>query len=222
MLILSLLSCAGNLPLAGRSIQEAFNHDEGVVKLLKAVDRHDTKEAKRLVDSGVNVNTLGKDGATPLIWMLVRKNLPAMKLLLELGADPNQYEPNGVGTPVWLSAAGGRKEALQLLLDHGGDPNLAYGTNSPLMMAINNLHMDCAELLLQRGADINYSNGPLSAFSAAVFNVQFDYALWVLNHGYTHDLAMAKKMALAKSPRAGQEELKVKALEIIDRLMRNQ
>jgi len=221
-MIASLFSCAGNLSFAGRSVQEAFNHDEGVVNLLKAVDRHDASEARRLVDSGINVNTVGKDGATPLIWMLGRQNLPAVKLLLELGADPNQYVPNGIGPPVWVSAAGGRKEALKLLLDHGGDPNLVYGTSSPLMKAISYSHLDCAELLLQRGADINYSNGPLSAFTAALFNVQFDHVLWVLNHGYTHDLAMAKKMALAENPRPGQEELKAKVLEIIDRLLSSQ
>jgi len=220
-MIASLLSCAGSVSLAGRSPKEAFN-DDGVIKLLKAVDRDNAAEAKQLVDRGVNVNTVGKDSATPLIWMLGRQNLPAVKLLLELGADPNQYVPNGIGPPVWVSAAGGRKEALKLLLDHGGDPNLVYGGDSPLMKAISYSHMDCAELLLQRGANINYSDGLLSAFTAAVFNVQFDHALWVLNHGYTHNLAMAKKMALAEKPRPGQEALKAKVLEIIDRLLSNQ
>jgi ankyrin repeat protein len=215
----TLLSYANDFMFAGRSAQEAFKND-GVVKLLKVVSNKDANEAKRLIDSGINVNTIGKDGATPLIWMLGQQDLQAVKLLLEVGADPNQYQPNGVGPPVWLSAGGGRKEALQLLLNHGGNPNLVYGTNSPLMMAINNSHMSCAELLLQSGADINYSNGPLSALSAAIFSMQFDDVLWVLNHGYTHDLIMARKMIVAETPRAGQEQLKFKALEIVDRLLK--
>lgn len=219
LMIASLLSCAGNLSFAGRSVQEAFNHDEGVVNLLKAVDRHDASEARRLVDSGINVNTVGKDSATPLIWMLGRQNLPAVKLLLELGADPNQYVRNGIGPPVWVSAAGGRKEALTLLLDHGGDPNLVYGGDSPLMKAISGSHLDCAELLLQRGADINHDDGPMDM---AIVHVQFEDVLWLLNHGYTYDLSMAKKMISTKNPRPGQEELKVKALEIIDRLLSSQ
>lgn len=216
-----LISDNEELMFAGRSPQQAFKND-GVVKLLKAVSRHDTNEAKRLVGEGVNINGMGKDGATPLIWMLGQQDVEAVRILLELGADPNQYQPNGVGPPVWLLAGGGKKEALQLLLNFGGDPNLIFGTNSPLMMAINNSHMHCAELLLQSGADINYANGPLSALSAAIFSMHFDDVLWVLNHGYTHDLMMAKRMIVAEAPRPGQEQLKIKALEIVDRLIKEQ
>ncbi len=217
-MIASLLSCASNLSFAGRSVQEAFNHDDGVVNLLKAVDKHDANEARRLVKSGVKVNMLGKDGATPLIWMLGKQDLKAVKLLLELGANPNQYQPDGVGPPVWLSAAGGRKEALKLLLEYGGDPNLVYGVDSPLMMAISGSHLDCAELLLQRGANINYADEGVSALDMAIVHVQFGDVLWLLNHGYTHDLMMARRMIVRKIPRPGQEALKAEVLEIIDRL----
>ena len=221
LLLMLTAASADELRLAGRSVQEAFS-DDGVVKLLRAAAKQNIKEAKHLLDSGVDINALGKDGATPLVWMLGLKNLGGVKLLLDLGANPNQFVVDGVGPPVWLSAGGGQKEALQLLLDHGGDPNLSYGTRSPLMMAINGSHLDCAELLLQHGADINYSNGPLSALSSATFHVQFGDALWVLNHGYTHDLPMAKRMLEIKNPRPGQEEFKTKALEIVDRLLAEQ
>jgi hypothetical protein len=87
------------------------------------------------------------------------------------------------------------------------------------MMAIKGSHLDCAELLLQRGADINYANGPLTALSAAMLHVQFNDALWVLNHDYTHDLPMARRMLAVETPRPGQEELKTQALEIVDRLL---
>lgn len=200
---------------AGRTAQEAFK-DNGVVELLRAANKHNSLEAKRLVDSGVNVNKMGKDGATPLIWMLGLKNLTAMKMLLDLGANPDQYQPDGIGPPVWLSAGGGNKEALQLLLEYGGNPNQAYGTKSPLMMAISNSQFDCAELLLNYGANINYSGKGLSAIDVAW---KFEDMLWVLNHGYTHDLPMARKKLAAETPRAGEGHLKVQTLEIIDRLL---
>lgn len=213
-----MFATGNELVFAGRTAQEAFR-DDGVVNLLKAVIKSDAIEAKRLIDSGVNVNALGLDGVTPLIWMQGVNDLNAMKLLLEFGADPNQFEVDGIGTPVWLAAGGGRKEVLNLLLNHGGNPNLVYGNDSPLTEAISNLHLDCAQLLLQSGADINSHEGHDSAMSAAMLVVRFDYALWLIEHGYTYDLPMARRMLEIKNPRSGQEALKIKALAEVDRLL---
>lgn len=217
----SMLASCSELTVAGRSAQEAF-HDESVVSLLHAVRNKDAKQARQLVDGGVNVNAMGKGGATPLIWMLGMQDLAAMKLLLELGADPNQYMVNGVGSPLWLAAAGGKLEALRLLLDHGANPNQIYGTTTPLMIAIEGSHLDCAELLLHHDADINLTTGTYSVLDATMLHAQFGDALWVLNHGYTRDLPMARRMLEMKKPRPGQEELKVKALDTVDRLLAEQ
>lgn len=206
------------LMFAGRSAQQAFNNN-ALVELLRAVNNHDAKTAKQLIDSGVKVNTIGKDGATALIWMLGLGNLEAFRILLELGANPNQYKPDGVGPPVWLSAGGGKREALQLLLEYGGDPNLVYGTNSPLMVAVNGSHLDCAELLLHYGANINYADNGLSAIDVAD---TFKDMLWVLNHGYTHNLQMARKIVATRNRPGGEEHLKIEALKIIDRLLEEQ
>jgi ankyrin repeat protein len=218
LMVTSMLASGDELTLAGRSAQEAF-HDDGVVNLLRATRKNDAIATRRIVESGVNVNAVGKDGATPLIWMLGQQNLAGMKLLLDLGADPDQYVVGGVGPPVWLAAGGGKLEALRLLLESKANPNLAYGNESPLMMAISDAHMDCAELLLRYGADINYAGSLISALNAAMLHVRFDDAIWVLNHGYTHDLPMARRLLAATSPRPGQEALKAEALDIVDRML---
>ena len=225
-LMFSSLVAAGNeLSIAGKSAQDVFR-DKGVISLLKAVINQDASEAKQLVASGVNVNTIGDGGITPVIWMLGVHDVAAIKMLMELGADPNKFVPSqvgetGFGPPVWLAAGGGQKDALQVLLVHGGDPNLAIGGQSPLMMAISGQHMDCAELLLQHGGDINYSAGSSfnTALGAALLQVQFGDALWVLNHGYTRDLLMGRRMLASTKPRPGQEALKAQAIERIEHLL---
>lgn len=218
LVTVSMLASCSEMTVAGRSAQEAF-HDEGVVSLLHAVNSKDAKQARRLIDSGVNVNAIGKGGVTPLIWMQGLRDLAAMKLLLELGADPNEYMVNGIGSPLWLAAGGGRIEELRLLLDHGADPNKIYGIKTPLMMAVSGSHLDCAELLIQYGADINFTNGPISVLDETMIHVQFGDAIWVLIHGYIHDLPMARRMLEVTRPRPGQEGLKIKALAIVDRLL---
>ena len=54
---------------------------------------------------------------------------------------------------------------------------------------------------------------------AAMLHVRYDHALWVLTHGYTYDLPMARCMLEIETPRPGQEALKIKALAEVDRLL---
>ncbi|HEY3698659.1 MAG TPA: hypothetical protein VGK97_04955 [Spongiibacteraceae bacterium] len=53
----------------------------------------------------------------------------------------------------------------------------------------------------------------------AMLHVQFGDAVWVLNHGYTHDLPMARRMLAREEPRFGEGKQKEQALEIVDRLL---
>ncbi len=62
----------------------------------------------------------------------------------------------GAGLPLANAAAAGRMDIVQLLLDHGADPNLAEEQYAPkgkaLYSAVYNGHYDIAKLLLERGA----------------------------------------------------------------------
>lgn len=221
---IAVAACANELTFGGKSAQDVFK-DESVVELLNAAAHGDAQEAQRLVEGGVNPNAVGEANVTPLLWMLAKHDLKAVKILLDVGADPNKSTSGEVGQvslgypPVFAAVSGGLTEALRMMLDHGGDPNVVWGNESALMIAINHSHLDCAEVLLQHGADINFSKGPMSALSESMLHVQFDDALWVLKHGYTHNPSMARRMLAAESPRPGQEAMKAEALEIVDRLL---
>jgi ankyrin repeat protein len=225
-----IMANADGLRLAGKSAKDAFN-DDGVVNLLKAAINGNVTETKGLIAEGVNINAKGEGGITPLLWVELNQDLNAMRLLLDLGADPNgfvlpQVGKPGLGPPAWLAAAAGQENILQLLLDHGADPNLEIADKSPLMMAIGSSHLDCAELLLKYGADINYSAGhnSMTAFDMGMVVLQYDIVLWVLNHGYTYDLKMARRHIVRenRATRPGQEAMKLQALEIIDKKLATQ
>ncbi|WP_035607035.1 ankyrin repeat domain-containing protein [Haloferula sp. BvORR071] len=109
-------------------------------------------------------------GITPLHLAAAGSNLPMLRLLLEAGVPVNaQVNPlppvsNGQGqnrptslysgglTALDLAVEHGSREAIDLLLDKGADPNLAtdYGVNA-LGYALSKSR-DLISLLLQRGA----------------------------------------------------------------------
>jgi uncharacterized protein len=113
------------------------------------------------------------EGATPLLFAADRSDIPLMRLLLELGADP--LIPNsdnttplmaaaGVGTAEPLEEAGEENEALQavkMLLDLGADINGVDNNGDTVMHgAAYNLYPLVMNLLAERGADPQIWNKP--------------------------------------------------------------
>lgn len=89
--------------------------------------------------------TFGPDKNTLLIVAIKAKNLDAVKILLELGADVNKRsgttdtQPSKIQgfTPLWYSLALKKTRITELLLNKGADPDLSssdYGC-PPLIMA---------------------------------------------------------------------------------------
>ncbi len=143
---------------------------------------------RALVGRGANVNArlakgaprapssasmLKMEGATPFLMAADRADLPFMRLLRELGADP--FLPNadnstplmaaaGLGTSDPLEEAGTEPEALeatQFLLDVGADINAVDNNGDTAMhgAAYGNFPA-IVELLAKRGADINIWKRP--------------------------------------------------------------
>jgi ankyrin repeat protein len=76
----------------------------------------------------------------------------------------------GAGAPLSNAAAVGRIDIVQLLLDHGADPNLPEEQTAPkgkaLYSAVSNGHYEIAKLLLERGA---FPNPPVESSGDALW-----------------------------------------------------
>jgi uncharacterized protein len=112
---------------------------------------------KVLLERGADVN--GWDGlheASPIIMALVRNNMPALRLLLEAGADPNVRSREGEGPLRW-AADEGNLEMAQLFLKYGAAKTIdEYGgfrALTALGMAVARMDVPMIELLLAAGAD---------------------------------------------------------------------
>jgi uncharacterized protein len=106
------------------------------------------------------------EGATPFLFAADRSDVPLMRLLLELGADPKLPNLNnttplmaaaGLGTTEPLEEAGEESEALEavnMLLDLGADINAVNNEGDTAMHgAAYNIYPRVVELLGKRGAD---------------------------------------------------------------------
>lgn len=115
-------------------------------------------------DNLKGINPLYEDNRTLLIESIINEDFEQVKLLLELNADPNEI-PNGYegkSAMAWASAYKSDKY-LQLLLEHGGDPNLRNVSQRtmpyPVYVAIMTDRTENLELLLKSGANSNVVDG---------------------------------------------------------------
>jgi ankyrin repeat protein len=99
----------------------------------------------------------------------VRELLRQDPTLANTLGDHEGYYP-GAGSPLSNAAAVGRMDIVQLLLDHGADPNLREEQFAPkgraLYSAVYHGHFEIAKLLLERGA---FPNPPVESSGNALW-----------------------------------------------------
>jgi len=127
-----------------------------VVELARAIEGGNASEVRRLVKEGADLSAQGQQQVTLLQWAMLRDQPRMLALLLELGADPVQLGLGGQ-TALHMAAEAKKRPYLQILLDHGADPNARDGrTRAPVLSeAIMNRNTDAVALLLKHRADPN-------------------------------------------------------------------
>nr|QBK92133.1 MAG: ankyrin repeat protein [Pithovirus LCPAC304] len=82
------------------------------------------------------------------------EHLQCIQSLLRLGIDPNRRDDDEVEmTALTFASAVNRLDIVQVLLDHGADPNIPAGGGTPALTFASVGHKDIIQLLLDYGAD---------------------------------------------------------------------
>lgn len=123
--------------------------------LVKSAEEGDFETVRRLVESGIDVNTVQPGDGTALIGAARGGEIDIADYLIAQGADVNLASP-GDGTPLIAAAIGGHADVAELLLNRGARiDDVVRGDENALITAARLGRRDVAELLVYRGADVN-------------------------------------------------------------------
>ncbi len=127
---------------------EDYFQDPQVVALCRAIEADDVKEMERLIDAGADVNAIGKDGMTLLLWAFPENKIERFACLLRHGANPNvPFDSDfGVGNrPFHPYDTGGSS-----FLDRG-----CHAGQSVIHLASRSPEIEYLRLVVANGGDVN-------------------------------------------------------------------
>jgi uncharacterized protein len=152
-----------------------FKTPNGETPLMAAARTGKVDGAKALLDAGANINLKENwGGQSALMWAAAQSQADMVKFLAGHGANLNDHgkvnqwerkiiqEPRpkdmnkGGFTPLHYAAREGCAACVQNLLTAGGDPDSEDpDRETPLLLALENMHFDTAAVLVKGGADLD-------------------------------------------------------------------
>jgi ankyrin repeat protein len=124
------------------------------VPIAIAAMNRDTTAVRALVTRKVDVNAVGSDGTSALLWTVRAGDVETAALLIKAGADVKLDNRLGA-TPLALATANGDAAIVRLLVDAGADVNAPDVANeTPLMSAARSGSVAAVQVLLDKGAAI--------------------------------------------------------------------
>jgi ankyrin repeat protein len=153
VLLLTMLGAGGGL-WYWRARQERLN-----ASLAEALYQRDLSAVRTLLRAGAGLHTRGKDGSTPVMVAIIKRDFAFVDELLKRGAEVNGGRNDTMGyspTALWYALQTPRPEKLvRKLLEHGADPNERNGRGcTVLVRAAQSGHTEAVRVLLDHGADI--------------------------------------------------------------------
>lgn len=164
--------------------------DPSVAALATAACEGNAETVRNIVQQGVDLNSAGREGVTPLAWVIQCQEVEGVKELLKAGADPN-YKIRGTNM-VWIAAGFPKQEIVQVLVEAGGDiHNTSPSGHTVLMHALESGSWETYDYLLRIGVNINQcEEGGLRSSIAdlAISAGELERLEELLNRGYRCDL----------------------------------
>ena len=184
---------------------EFFFEDPKVIEFCKSIEKGDFQKADELLKEGVDINTVGKDGMTPFLWLVkhaIMASKPELKkqafqYFLQKRANPlkvyNIDHKEGQYTTVLhyvsrLEDPWFLKELLESKIIKKEDIDFRLpgkGNITAILLANANDRFTNFKMLLDYGADINWRRGENddTLLSNCVGNMSWQFAYELLKRG---------------------------------------
>ena len=177
--------------IGGKTVHAEDHFEPQMVQLIHAIEKGDQSKAQNYLDQGLDLNIRGEHGLTPLLYFMSNKDIPSMKLAMQLGADPNfkgvVYPPKGHSwevSPIGILSDGGSTKIFKLLLEYGADPNTLDNNTPILFNVIGQDDWEKFDLILEFGGDVNVKDyGGRRASMYAVNIMKFDFVIKLIEMG---------------------------------------
>ncbi|EGR1513881.1 ankyrin repeat domain-containing protein [Vibrio vulnificus] len=185
VLLLPLAAKAGVLNMfRSKPYPEVFFSGD-LLTVAQAIKKKDIEKAKQLAEKLPDIDAPGTENYTLLAFSVADTNIPAIKMLMALGADPSaKLGSRGQnGSVAYLAMWRKTTEALNAMLESGMDPNLSDKGDSLIFNVPELAGNDSLKLLVEYGADVNAKD---TLGQTPIFNfvlTSFDEAIYLLDHG---------------------------------------
>lgn len=137
--------------------------------LVQAIKNCDTEKIKIIINKNPDIVNQNIDqGEKPLIQAIDLNYVNIVKLLLELGANPDR---GNCKSPLEAAILQNNAQIVKILLDAGANPNQKFDDEIPIVTAAIVGNLSIIKLLIQRGANVEYyDNNTGSALYFAALN----------------------------------------------------
>ena len=155
--------------------------------LVEAVLRHNINEIKYQIDKGVDINSTGNEGMTPIIFSVLNQDEEGIRLLVQNGADPLMLVPN-TGSALLIACRTEDTTALKTLIHAGVDINTKINKEPLTFVAARADNLPAIQILIQKGihVDARDGSGNTLLIESIVVN-DIDLADWLIQrHANVH------------------------------------
>lgn len=155
-------------------------------KLEKAIKENDTNLVNTIINNNKNLVRERIGSLTLLHIATMNRNVAAIKILIDNGADINAKGGRHNYTPIFNSSGLGDIGAMKILIEHGANVNARddFG-ETPLMAAAEWGRTKSIRLLIDNNANINAASSSVAGNKTAIW--------YAVSEGYLDAFLMLKK-----------------------------